>query len=250
MGVKPLKRRPTPEATGKFLDCAAIDIVGLETRAIDSPDKLRDRGFQVVYARSAWEAMQTHAHSTLDVEVGGVLLGKLYRDSSGSYLYVHAVIPALAASQRATSVSFTGETWAAIHDAIDRDHPGTMIAGWYHTHPGFGVFLSDMDEFIQRSFFDLPHHAATVIDPTSGDCGTFVWRTNKLMREPHLIDGAPSSEGVAFAIARLPPARGPIGRAMDAIARLDRKRLFALLALLCVGFSVAFYATMVLLDGL
>jgi proteasome lid subunit RPN8/RPN11 len=248
MGLTTPLRRPGL-SDGKFIDVASLDVVGLAHRSIESPDKLRTNGFEVVFARSAWDAMQTHAHSADDVEVGGVMLGQLHRDSSGPFLFIHAIVPALQASQRATSVTFTGETWAAIHQAIDRDHPGSNIAGWYHTHPGFGVFLSDMDEFIQRSFFDLPYQAATVIDPKSGDCGTFVWRANKLTREAHLVENAGAEEGYRAALARLPAKRGPIGQVMDVVARLDSKRWLALVALLCVGFSVVFYAMLVLLDG-
>jgi proteasome lid subunit RPN8/RPN11 len=48
--------------------------------------------------------------------------------------------------------------------------------GWYHSHPGLGVFLSEQDRFIHKSFFgDEPWYIAVVFDPASGERGVFVW---------------------------------------------------------------------------
>ena len=53
------------------------------------------------------------------------------------------------------------------------------MIGWYHTHPGFGIFLSDMDVFICDNFFNLPWQVAFVYDPLGGDEGNFVWRAGQ-----------------------------------------------------------------------
>jgi proteasome lid subunit RPN8/RPN11 len=173
-------------------DVSSIATDTLHHRTLTATDHPRGEGFVVVYAPKAWADMEAHTASTVDVEVGGVLLGELYRDHAGPYLLVHSVVPALRAAQRATSVSFTAETWTQIHDTIERDHAGATIVGWYHTHPGFGVFLSDMDTFICKSFFDLPHHIATVIDPIAGKQGTFIWRAGKLVESSVLIEKPPA----------------------------------------------------------
>ncbi|MFT3788558.1 MAG: Mov34/MPN/PAD-1 family protein [Tepidisphaeraceae bacterium] len=230
-------------------DCDSLDPTELERREIVEPDRLRERGFEVVFLRKAWDTMHAHARSRTDVEVGGVLLGALHRDSSGPYLLIYAALPALAANQRSTSVSFTAESWNTIHETIDRDHAGAKIAGWYHTHPGFGLFLSEMDEFIQRSFFDLPHQVATVIDPIANTVGTFVWRHGKLVQEPTVIEGVAASQPPA---RRGIPDRGPItrlvARLMDDVARLDRKAWGALALLLFVVVYVVLYGLLLLLD--
>ena len=47
------------------------------------------------------------------------------------------------------------------------------IVGWYHTHPDFGIFLSDYDVFIHQHFFSGPGQIALVIDPVRKLEGVF-----------------------------------------------------------------------------
>src|SRR2546430_812785 len=104
----------------------------------------RGPGFQVIVKRSVLNAIHRHGHSTLDVEVCGVLVGNVVRDNAGPFLIVEASIEGEFAGHSAAQVTFTAQTWNHIHGVMDRDHPDQRIVGWYHTHPGFGIFLSDM----------------------------------------------------------------------------------------------------------
>jgi hypothetical protein len=65
---------------------------------------------------------------------------------------------------------------------MDGKHKGKRVVGWYHTHPGFGIFLSDRDQFIQNSFFNLPFQIAFVYDPKSREHGVFTWHDNAARR--------------------------------------------------------------------
>src|SRR5690606_14265212 len=84
-----------------------------------------------------------------------------------------AAIPALKAVGAATNVTFTHDVWDEALAIVDRDHPGQRIVGWYHSHPDFGVFLSEYDLFIHRNFFPLPGMMALVVDPLRGEAGWF-----------------------------------------------------------------------------
>lgn len=154
-----------------------------------------DNDFAIVIVESTWKAMQEHAHSRTDAEVGGVMLGKLCRDARETpYLLIDGHVAALEAESRASNVTFTAESWTKIHEVIDRDFPGAQIVGWYHTHPSFGIFLSEMDVFIQRHFFDAPQQVAIVIDPVADTHGGFSWRNGvpvaqKLVIEPDSATG-------------------------------------------------------------
>lgn len=139
----------------------------------------------------AWDELLAHAASRRDIEVGGVLLGS----GDSSRVRVEAALPALAARGGSTHVTFTADTWAEVHRVIDERHPGLAIVGWYHTHPGFGIFLSEMDLFIHRSFFDLPFQLAIVVDPVSGERGVFAWRDGRIEQ----VDGP---------VAQVSPHRG------------------------------------------
>ncbi|QSQ20733.1 Mov34/MPN/PAD-1 family protein [Pyxidicoccus parkwayensis] len=114
-----------------------------------------------------------HAVLEPDVEVCGVLVGRLLEDARGPYLSITAVIRGEAAKQQGAQVTFTHDTWNHIHKEMDAKYPDEQIVGWYHTHGGFGIFLSDMDTFIHRNFFSQPHQVAYVYDPLAGTEGFF-----------------------------------------------------------------------------
>jgi len=121
-----------------------------------------------------WETLtevEKHAFSVTDQEVGGILVGELTDDA----VRVTASIPALRARGNQMHVTFTHEVWADVLTTIDRDFPGQQIVGWYHTHPGFGLFLSEYDKFIHENFFSDPRMVALVIDPLAGRLGWFTW---------------------------------------------------------------------------
>ncbi len=61
--------------------------------------------------------------------------------------------------------------------------------GWYHTHPDFGIFLSDRDRFIHEHFFSGPGQVAHVIDPIRQIRGSSSGRTAKPTLTPHFWVG-------------------------------------------------------------
>ena len=158
-------------------DVSQIPRAQTELRACSVRAGEKDSSFCIVIIASTWNAMRTHAGTRLDAEVGGVLLGKMCRDARETpYLLVDGHVSALAAESRASNVTFTADSWTTIHETIDRDFTGAQIVGWYHTHPAFGIFLSEMDVFIHRHFFEAPHQVAIVIDPVANTQGGFAWR--------------------------------------------------------------------------
>ncbi len=138
--------------------------------------------YRVVICDSAYRAIREHASVDTSVELGGVLAGQLMRDSDGPYLLVEHAVRGIATRRTGSQVTFTHETWSQIHDDMSRDHPDLQIVGWYHSHPGFGIFLSEMDQFIQDHFFNLPHQAAFVYDPIADTQGLFIWKSGSSAR--------------------------------------------------------------------
>ena len=78
------------------------------------------------------------------------------------------------------NVSFTYETWDYINEVKDEKYSNYSIIGWYHTHPGFGIFLSGMDKFIQDNYFNMPYQVALVVDPKASTNGIFAWQDGKI----------------------------------------------------------------------
>ena len=64
------------------------------------------------------------------------------------------------------------------------------VLGWYHSHPAYGVFLSEYDMFIQRGFFSEEHMCAVVVDPFQqprDQVGVFTWKDGDVSNGYHLI---------------------------------------------------------------
>jgi proteasome lid subunit RPN8/RPN11 len=113
-----------------------------------------------------------HVNSSTTAEVGGVLVGSATKGG----VAITAAIPAHKATSGTTNVTFTHEVWEEVLPILDNDHPGKDIVGWYHSHPGFGVFLSEYDLFIHRNFFMDEKMVALVVDPLKGEGGWFGWK--------------------------------------------------------------------------
>jgi proteasome lid subunit RPN8/RPN11 len=130
--------------------------------------------------------IRQHARSNSKTEVCGVLIG----EETGNGLSITARIPGLNAAQAGTYVTFTQDTWEHIYKIKDKEYPDERIMGWYHSHPGFGVFLSDHDTFIHKNFFSSALQVAWVYDPHSDEEGCFGWSGERLERvsEIHVKD--------------------------------------------------------------
>ena len=157
------------------------DYRALERMDVESlPFPLVRTDFRVFIAEEVFDKINEQAED--DKEVGGILVGDIYSDDSGPYLLIDTNIPALYAEEQGAELTFTHETWNYINQEMDGTYSGKKIIGWYHTHPGFGIFLSERDQFIHRSFFDSSHQIAFVYDPKSRDHGVFVWKDGQLWR--------------------------------------------------------------------
>lgn len=119
------------------------------------------------FPRSVQEEVEAHCFSRVDAEVGGFLIGRI--DDEGTH--VAAAHAALAAQSGQTHLTFTHDAWDEILPVLESDYPGQAIVGWYHSHPGFGVFLSEYDIFIQENFFGADGQIALVVDPLAGTYG-------------------------------------------------------------------------------
>jgi proteasome lid subunit RPN8/RPN11 len=174
-------------------DADRMDVRELPVRSLPQSMLMsRSNKFQVIFADGILEDIRKHGTGSPDIEVCGVLVGTIYRDDFGPYCYIKANIRGQAAPGRDTQVTFTSETWTLIHETMDSKYTDDRIVGWYHTHPGFGIFLSGMDLFIQDNFFNEPWQVAFVDDPKGGDRGVFVWQNGLSVRRQHLVEADPA----------------------------------------------------------
>jgi proteasome lid subunit RPN8/RPN11 len=123
-----------------------------------------------------------HARENRRCEVGGVLLGDVRQDVAGQFhvIVTHALRAEFATETHA-HLTFTHKTWLTIHQMHESQYPDRTIVGWYHTHPGWSIFLSASDLFIHRNFFKQPWQIALVIDPSIDQGGFFVWKGTRIL---------------------------------------------------------------------
>ena len=167
---------PATEAPTGGPDASCLGRSDFPNREVPPVKGTRDARYQVVFRQSVLDDIHAHGKSSMEAEVCGVLIGDVYSDRLATWAYVEHSIRGNNAVGKQTQVTITSETWTRIHETLEKKYPDKKIIGWYHTHPGFGIFLSGMDLFIQDNFFNQPWQIATVYDPHSGDEGTFIWR--------------------------------------------------------------------------
>jgi proteasome lid subunit RPN8/RPN11 len=159
----------------------------------DLPDAIfpggRNEAFRVYFSPEVHAALWKHAGEDTSVEICGVLVGTWHRDEVGPFVKVVESIRGEGAETRFAEVTFTHQTWAKINAEMDTKFTDKKIVGWYHTHPDFGIFLSDRDRFIQEHFFSGPGQVAHVIDPVRRTEGVFIWRAGKPTLTDHFWVG-------------------------------------------------------------
>src|SRR6266567_20605 len=139
--------------------------------------KIRTQPAIVMEAEVARKIRQ-HCRTSMKAEVCGVLIGSIDEER----MVVEACIAGVNAAQGGAHVTFTQDTWEHIYRVKDKQYPNQRILGWYHSHPGFGVFLSDHDTFIHRNFFSSKRQVAWVYDPHSDEEGCFGWQGDRIVR--------------------------------------------------------------------
>ncbi|MBF0409981.1 MAG: Mov34/MPN/PAD-1 family protein [Candidatus Riflebacteria bacterium] len=137
------------------------------------PSKI-DLEYRVRIEKAAYDKIVLHSAENVKVELCGVLIGRTGIDDLGTYLLIDDMIRAEGSKNEGAQVTFTHTSWDYIHSELEKRGSGKII-GWYHTHPGFGIFLSDMDKFIHDYFFNQPFQVAFVYDPIAKTEGLFAW---------------------------------------------------------------------------
>jgi proteasome lid subunit RPN8/RPN11 len=103
-------------------------------------------------------------------EMGGLLIGRVFSlpaISKHGYDFATIITNSVSSTKyRNSSVSvwMDPEVWNSAHE-IARE--GENVIGWYHSHPGIGVFFSGTDRMTQQNFFSHGHSLGLVIDPVA-----------------------------------------------------------------------------------
>lgn len=138
----------------------------------------------IYISQSAYKAIHAFTKNKTKNEAGGMLVGKVIEAFGKSNILINGFVEAKDTQSTPTTLTFTHETWNACHKAIDKTFPGQKIVGWIHTHPNYGIFLSNHDKFIQESTFSDENQVAMVVDPIQGEEGFFYRKNGAIDRCP------------------------------------------------------------------
>jgi len=125
-------------------------------------------------AYACLKQMLAHTQRNLDAEIGGILLGQIFRSDKGVVTLLTEAVAAARTEAGLGHVTFSHETWADLYQYLESLATDADIVGWYHTHPGFGVFFSSQDKFIQENFFGGLGQVGIVVDPVADSVVLFV----------------------------------------------------------------------------
>lgn len=116
--------------------------------------------------------MLKHGRAGVPMEVMGLMLGEFIDE------YTIEVVDVFAMPQSGTGVSVEAVDpvfQTKMLDQLKQTNRPQMVVGWYHSHPGFGCWLSGVDISTQQSFEQLNKRAVSVvIDPIQSVKGKVV----------------------------------------------------------------------------
>ena len=134
---------------------------------------------KVYIHKDVYEDLEKYARSDTDNELGTILIGDYVEDLGKMHVIITDYIEAKYTDASASTLTFTHETWDYVQKEHEEKYPDKKIIGWQHTHPSYGIFLSNYDLFIQNNFFDMPFQIAYVIDPIQNIRGFFGWKNDE-----------------------------------------------------------------------
>lgn len=133
----------------------------------------------VVLLQSVMERVWEEADRASTVETGGLLLGYrtcwMVAGEERAGLVVCEAVLGEEMEQSSTRLVFRSETWRRWSLKRKEMPAWWRILGWYHSHPGWGIFLSEWDQYLCRHYFSAAEHMALVVDPIHRTQGIFGW---------------------------------------------------------------------------
>ncbi|GAB7329454.1 hypothetical protein MBLNU13_g01236t2 [Cladosporium sp. NU13] len=155
--------------------------------ADDNDTNIVDNAETVYISSLALLKMLRHGRAGVPMEVMGLMLGEFVDD------YTVRVVDVFAMPQSGTGVSVEAVDpvfQTKMMDMLRQTGRPETVVGWYHSHPGFGCWLSSVDINTQQSFEQLtPRAVAVVIDPIQSVKGKVVIDAFRLINPQTLMLG-------------------------------------------------------------
>eukprot|EP00191_Tetraselmis_sp_GSL018_P002039 CAMPEP_0177615338 /NCGR_PEP_ID=MMETSP0419_2-20121207/23371_1 /TAXON_ID=582737 /ORGANISM="Tetraselmis sp., Strain GSL018" /LENGTH=292 /DNA_ID=CAMNT_0019112927 /DNA_START=205 /DNA_END=1083 /DNA_ORIENTATION=- len=154
---------------------------------MSSETPLVDTSEQIYISSLALLKMLKHGRAGVPMEVMGLMLGEFVDE------YTVRVVDVFAMPQSGTGVSVEAVDpvfQTKMLDMLKQVGRPEMVVGWYHSHPGFGCWLSGVDINTQQSFEALnPRAVAVVVDPIQSVKGKVVIDAFRLINPQMMMLG-------------------------------------------------------------
>jgi proteasome lid subunit RPN8/RPN11 len=154
--------------------------LGAETRA-SYDRRLAKKGiFDLYISKVASEKMINHARrfGRIRKEAMGFMLGDVCEHVGHRFVLVRDIVTGALLSS-ADRVRFDSDSYSELFSELDSSGFDYVIVGWYHSHPGYGCFMSQIDVNTQSASFRESYHSAVVIDPILKEVQAFRLRGKK-----------------------------------------------------------------------
>jgi len=182
--------KPQPKSMKSYTDAEALG-------------KIANDDIPIFIHRTAMKIAEQSAGSSSrsNEEVGGFLLGSVFRDPDEDRLFVEISEAVETDRARGTYVSleFNYEAWRQVLDRIENNVCDKALVGWYHTHlvslgsiepvdgapqeyiARYTTFFSQHDIFIHRHFFPSAWHVGLVMDLRCRKEVFFAWKSGQIV---------------------------------------------------------------------
>ncbi|KAI6003720.1 multidrug resistance protein, partial [Pisolithus albus] len=168
----------------------AGSFIGNQIRASMRPPTdttVPDNGEVIHISSLALLKMLKHGRAGVPMEVMGLMLGEFVDE------YTVQVVDVFAMPQSGTTVTVESVDHVfqmKMVDMLKQTGRPEMVVGWYHSHPGFGCWLSSVDINTQQSFEQMQSRCvAVVIDPIQSVKGKVVIDAFRLINAQVVLAG-------------------------------------------------------------
>jgi len=150
-------------------------------------EPLMDTAETIQISSLALLKMLKHGRAGVPMEVMGLMLGEYVDD------YTVRVLDVFAMPQSGTGVSVEAVDpvfQQQMVDMLKQTGRPELVVGWYHSHPGFGCWLSGVDVNTAASFEKLnPRSVSVVVDPIQSVKGKVVIDAFRCISQQTLMMG-------------------------------------------------------------
>lgn len=168
--------------TGLYDNISAIEIISLLKITKEQP--------VILVTHSVKARILQHLESRDDVELGGLLLGRVVSrinlNKGIVAIAVDDIVESTDYSSTSVSLSMDSSVWSM---ATEKSSKNNFVVGWYHSHPNLGAFFSSTDRSTQKKFFNHPYSLGLVVDPIRKEQKLFLGSESREIAPSHFLYG-------------------------------------------------------------